>query len=116
MTTVGSAHIDRDASCLPMGVGRATRYGSGMTNVSGAGAVVTGGGGGIGRAIARRLAGAGARVVGDGLDQAAALAVATEIGGFAVPGDAGTEQGVDELIKAATAFLGEIDIYCSNAG
>src|ERR1700759_5600084 len=99
-----------------MGVRRATRYGSDMTIVSGAGAVVTGGGGGIGRAIARRLAADGARVVVNDLDQAAALAVATEIGGFAAPGDAGTEQGVGELIKAATAFLGVIDIYCSNAG
>src|SRR5215469_14226928 len=38
-------------------------YGSGMTILSGAGVVVTGGGGGIGRAIARRLAAGGARVV-----------------------------------------------------
>src|SRR6201996_4450443 len=99
-----------------MGVRGATRYGSEMTIMSGAGVVVTGGGGGIGRAIARSLAADGARVVVNDLDEAAALAVATEIGGLAVPGDAGTEQGVDELIKAATAFLGEIDIYCSNAG
>jgi len=87
-----------------------------MTIVSGAGAVVTGGGGGIGRAIARRLAADGARVVVHDLDPAAAQAVAAEIGGLAVAGDAGTEQGVGELIKAATGFLGEIDIYCSNAG
>jgi NAD(P)-dependent dehydrogenase (short-subunit alcohol dehydrogenase family) len=87
-----------------------------MTIVSGAGVVVTGGGGGIGRAIARRLAADRARVVVNDLDPAAARAVAAEIGGFAVPGDAGTERGVDELIKAATGVLGEIDIYCSNAG
>jgi NAD(P)-dependent dehydrogenase (short-subunit alcohol dehydrogenase family) len=87
-----------------------------MTIVSGAGVVVTGGGGGIGRAIARRLASDGARVVVNDLDPAAAQAVAEEIGGFAVPGDAGTEQGIDQLIEAATKMLGEIDIYCSNAG
>ena len=87
-----------------------------MTIVSGAGVVVTGGGGGIGRAIARRLAADGARVVVNDLDQEAATAVAAEIGGLAVPGDAGTERGVDELIKAAAGFLGDIDIYCSNAG
>ena len=87
-----------------------------MTIVSGAGVVVTGGGGGIGRAIARRLAADGARVVVNDLDQGAASAVAAEIGGLAVPGDAGTEQGVDELIKAAVGFLGNVDIYCSNAG
>ena len=87
-----------------------------MTNVSGAGVVVTGGGGGIGRAIARRLAAGGARVVVNDLDPGAAAAVATEIGGFAVPGDAGTESGVRDLIAAAFGHLGEIDIYCSNAG
>jgi NAD(P)-dependent dehydrogenase (short-subunit alcohol dehydrogenase family) len=87
-----------------------------MTIVSGAGVVVTGGGGGIGRAIARRLAAGGARVVVNDLDPAAAQAVAAEIGGYAAPGDAGSERGVDELVKAAAEFLGEIDIYCSNAG
>jgi NAD(P)-dependent dehydrogenase (short-subunit alcohol dehydrogenase family) len=87
-----------------------------MTNVSDAGAVVTGGGGGIGRAIARNLAAAGARVVVNDLDAAAAAAVAAEIGGLAVPGDTGTEPGVDGLIEAATEYLGAIDIYCSNAG
>ncbi|MGH3251132.1 MAG: SDR family oxidoreductase [Trebonia sp.] len=87
-----------------------------MTIVSGAGAVVTGGGGGIGRAIARRLAADGARVVVNDLGPEAAQAVAAEIGGFAVPGDIGAERGVDQLIAAATQHLGAIDIYCSNAG
>jgi NAD(P)-dependent dehydrogenase (short-subunit alcohol dehydrogenase family) len=99
-----------------MGVANRNRYGSLMTIVNGAGAVVTGGGGGIGRAMARRLAADGARVVVNDLDAAAAEAVAAEIGGLAVPGDAGTEQGVAELIQAAAGFLGEIDVYCSNAG
>ena len=87
-----------------------------MTIVNGAGVVVTGGGGGIGQAIARRLAAGGARVVVNDLDPGAAAAVAAEIKGFAVPGDAGTEQGVRELVAAARGHLGEIDIYCSNAG
>ena len=87
-----------------------------MTNVSGAGAVVTGGGGGIGRAMARRLAADGARVVVNDLDPAAAQAVADEIGGLAVPGDTGTEAGIAALIAAAEDFLGQVDIYCSNAG
>lgn len=87
-----------------------------MTTVNGAGVVVTGGGGGIGRAIARRLAAGGARVVVNDLDPGAAEAVAAEIGGFAAGGDAGTEQGVRDLIGAAGRHLGEIDIYCSNAG
>ena len=87
-----------------------------MTIMSGAGVVVTGGGGGIGRAIARRLAAEGARVVVNDLDPAAAAAVAEEVKGLAVPGDAGTGQGVEQLIDAARGFLGEIDVYCSNAG
>ena len=99
-----------------MGVANRNRYGSLMTIVNGAGAVVTGGGGGIGRAMARRLAADGARVVVNDLDAAAAEAVAVEIGGLAVPGDAGTEQGVAALVQAAAGFLGEVDIYCSNAG
>jgi len=99
-----------------MGAENRNRYGSLMTIVNGAGAVVTGGGGGIGRAMARRLAADGARVVVNDLDAAAAEAVAVEIGGLAVPGDAGTEQGVAALVQAAAGFLGEVDIYCSNAG
>ncbi len=87
-----------------------------MTIDNGAGVVVTGGGGGIGRAIARRLAAGGARVVVNDLDPGAASAVAAETGGFAVPGDAGTERGVADLLEAARGYLGEIDVYCSNAG
>jgi NAD(P)-dependent dehydrogenase (short-subunit alcohol dehydrogenase family) len=88
-----------------------------MTILTGAGVVVTGGGGGIGRAIARRLAAGGARVVVNDLDPDAANAVAAEVDGLAVAGDAGTEDGVAALIAAARAHLGgEIDVYCSNAG
>jgi len=78
--------------------------------------VVTGGGAGIGRALARRLAAGGARVVVNDLDAGAAAAVAGEIGGYAVPGDVATERGVADLIGVARGHLGEIDIYCSNAG
>jgi NAD(P)-dependent dehydrogenase (short-subunit alcohol dehydrogenase family) len=78
--------------------------------------VVTGGGAGIGRALALALAGAGARVVVNDLDAAAAAAAAEQVGGHPVPGDAATEKGVRDLIAAAKEHLGEIDIYCSNAG
>jgi NAD(P)-dependent dehydrogenase (short-subunit alcohol dehydrogenase family) len=78
--------------------------------------VVTGGGGGIGRALARRLAAGGARVVVNDIDAGAAEAVAGEIGGLAVPADVATRDGVSELITTARERLGEIDVYCSNAG
>jgi NAD(P)-dependent dehydrogenase (short-subunit alcohol dehydrogenase family) len=84
--------------------------------ISGSGAVITGGGAGIGRALAHGLAGGGARVVVNDLDAGAAAAVAEQVGGHAVPGDAATEKGVRDLIAAAREHLGEIDIYCSNAG
>ncbi len=85
-------------------------------NLSGSGAVVTGGGNGIGRALARRLAAGGARVVVNDLDAAAATAVADEIGGSAVPADVSTEAGVLALVAGAGEYLGQIDVYCSNAG
>jgi NAD(P)-dependent dehydrogenase (short-subunit alcohol dehydrogenase family) len=87
-----------------------------VTAVEGSGVVVTGGGAGIGRAVARRLAAGGARVVVNDLDAKAAAAVAGEIGGYAVPGDAASERGVRDLVAASRRHLGEIDIYCSNAG
>jgi NAD(P)-dependent dehydrogenase (short-subunit alcohol dehydrogenase family) len=79
--------------------------------VQGAGVVVTGAGGGIGAALARRFAAEGARVVVNDLDAERAKAVAGEIGGIAVPGDASAI--VDE---ARDALGGVVDVYCANAG
>lgn len=80
------------------------------------GAVVTGAAGGIGRAIARRLAAEGLRVVVNDLDAAGTEAVAAEIGGYAVAGDCASEAGVAALVAAATEHLGRIDVYVANAG
>jgi NAD(P)-dependent dehydrogenase (short-subunit alcohol dehydrogenase family) len=79
--------------------------------------VVTGGGGGIGGALARRFAADGARgvVVAD-RDLAGAQAVAEEIDGLAVQFDAGREDGVKALIAQAGEAYGPIDIFVSNAG
>ena len=87
-----------------------------MRSVGGARVVVTGGGSGIGAALAARFAAEGARVVVNDIDARAAAAVAESCRGTAVPGDAATVRGVAELIAAATRALGGIDLYCANAG
>ncbi|MFE2888210.1 SDR family oxidoreductase [Streptomyces sp. NPDC059272] len=79
--------------------------------VQGAGVVVTGAGGGIGAALARRFAAEGARVVVNDLDGDRAKAVADEIGAVAVPGDASAVVG-----EARDALGGTVDVYCANAG
>lgn len=82
-----------------------------MESVRDSAVVVTGGGGGIGAALARRFAAEGARVAVNDLDPAAARAVADEIGGVAVPGDAATVVGA-----ARAALGGTVDTFCANAG
>jgi NAD(P)-dependent dehydrogenase (short-subunit alcohol dehydrogenase family) len=79
-------------------------------------AVVTGAGRGIGRGIAVRLAAEGLRVVVNDLDADAARAVAAEIGGFAVPGDAASEHGAKRLVDESRRHLGDIDLFVANAG
>ncbi|MBW0116653.1 SDR family NAD(P)-dependent oxidoreductase [Pseudonocardia abyssalis] len=85
-------------------------------DLDGAGVVITGGGAGIGAALARAFAARGARVVVGDLDERAATAVAEQVGGLAVGGDAATADGIDRLLDAAHARLGTIDLYCANAG
>jgi NAD(P)-dependent dehydrogenase (short-subunit alcohol dehydrogenase family) len=79
--------------------------------VQGAGVVVTGAGGGIGAALARRFAAEGARVVVNDLDADKVKAVADEIGGIPLVGDASLI-----VAEARDALGGTVDVYCANAG
>ncbi len=80
-------------------------------------AVVTGGAGGIGRALARRFAAEGARavVVAD-LDGDAASRVASEIDGLGLSIDVTQPEQVRSLVERAEKQNGPIDLFCSNAG
>ncbi len=83
-------------------------------------ALVTGGGSGIGRATAFRLAAEGARVVVNDIEAASAGAVANEIarrGGIAlaVPGDVSHSATVDTLVQQTVDRFGRIDVLHNNA-
>lgn len=71
-----------------------------MQDLDGKSAIVTGGGRGLGAAIARRLAAAGTRVVIADIDGAAAAAVADAVGGVAVTADVSVPAQVDAMVRA----------------
>ncbi len=87
----------------------------------GRGAVITGGGRGIGAAVARALAERGARVVVTARSMAEIEAVATalETGGadaWAVRCDVSDPASIGRLFAEATERLGAVDILVNNAG
>ena len=79
--------------------------------------MVTGGGSGIGEALARAAHAAGARhvVVAD-LDGARAASVAADIGGIGVGIDVGDESAIIGLVERTETAHGPIDVFMSNAG
>jgi rhamnulose-1-phosphate aldolase/alcohol dehydrogenase len=81
-------------------------------------ALITGGAGGIGRAIAETLSARGAAVVAFDLDQAGAEEAVAAYGdaGLAVSGDVTDEASVAAAFAAAVARFGGVDIVVSNAG
>ncbi len=79
-------------------------------------AVVTGGGHGIGRALAERLSREGAKVVVADIDEARAARIAERIGGLAVACDVADPVAVTELVARATSAFGPVHVMCSNAG
>lgn len=81
-------------------------------------AIVTGGGSGIGRAIALGFAAEGASVVIADINLNGANAVATEIGAnaIAVKCDVSQTADAEAMVKAALDRFGRIDILVNNAG
>jgi len=100
---------------------------SSSTNTTGYGSLngkivfVTGGGNGIGRAIAKRFGSVGAVVIVNDIDQGDAEATAATIvagGGRAMPVVADVSDGeqVAIMFESATAALGPVDVLVNNAG
>jgi NAD(P)-dependent dehydrogenase (short-subunit alcohol dehydrogenase family) len=107
-----------------MSTGAASRHLEGFASVSdhaflaGAAVAVTGGGNGIGRAIALHMARAGARVAIGDIDLAAAEAVAQEIASdaFAVGLDVADREQFAAFLDAAEERHGPLRIMVNNAG
>ncbi len=86
-------------------------------NITDSVCIVTGGGSGIGAALARRLAADGAaRVVVVDRDAAGARAVADEVDGVAEQVDVTDSAAVAALVGRTEAREGRVDLFCSNAG
>jgi len=93
-----------------------------MFSLDGKVAIVTGGNGGIGKGIARGLAGAGANIVIGARNEPKTAHAAAEIQGdfgvevLAVKVDVRQQGETDEMVKQALRTFGRIDILVSNAG
>jgi len=79
-------------------------------------ALVTGGGQGIGEAVARRLAAAGAKIAIFDLQSATAAKVAEAIGGIALAGDVTSEADIQQALASVRQKHGPVDILVNNAG
>ena len=84
-------------------------------------AIVTGGGRGIGRAIAKTFSAEGARVVVADLELDSAATVVAEIeaaggSGLAVKTDVALKSAADQMVEAAIQKYGQVDILVNNAG
>ena len=80
-------------------------------------AIVTGGGQGIGKAIAGKLAAEGAAVVVTELDEASAKETADALpGAVAIRADVTDRQGVQAMVSRVVEQFGRVDVLVNNAG
>lgn len=79
-------------------------------------ALVTGGAGGIGTAVVRRLAKLGAEVAVVDLNTAGAQHLASAVGGIAITGDVTDPAVMPEVVAQVEKELGRLDIVHLNAG
>jgi NAD(P)-dependent dehydrogenase (short-subunit alcohol dehydrogenase family) len=98
------------------GYARAGGAVSGLPDLDGKVAVVTGGASGIGKGIATRLAAEGARVIIADIQRDAMEATAAEIGALGVLTDVSDAQSVADLARAAVEAFGTVHVVCNNAG
>src|SRR6266852_3972854 len=86
--------------------------------LAGKNAIITGGGSGIGKAIAMAFVREGAQVVIAGRDGEKLERAAAEIGGdcLAVSADVSSAKGTEKLVSAAIEKFKRIDILVNNAG
>jgi NAD(P)-dependent dehydrogenase (short-subunit alcohol dehydrogenase family) len=89
-----------------------------MSSLAGKVAVVTGGAGGIGAGVARRLAESGAAVAVVDADGAAAAELASDLGpeALAIEADVSGEEDVARYVEETIARFGRIDLHHLNAG
>jgi 3-oxoacyl-[acyl-carrier protein] reductase len=95
--------------------------GNALLSLNGQVAIITGCGGGIGRAIALKLASLGAHIVVNDVNQGAAERVADEVAAMGVEALVSTASvadaaGVEQMAKAALDKWQRIDILVNNAG
>lgn len=85
-------------------------------NINGLGAIVTGGGSGLGAATAEKLASLGAKVGVVDLNASAAEAVANRIGGLALAGDVADSAAMEAAFATARAAHGPCRVLVNCAG
>ena len=89
---------------------------SGLPDLTGKVAVVTGGASGIGKGIATRLVAVGAQVIIADIQRDAMEATAAEIGATGIPVDVSDAESVASLARAAVEAFGAVHVVCNNAG